>query len=151
MISLILGFASSVVPKVFDLFKDHSDKKQELALLDRQLELQKMVAAEKTAQVQYESQSANYQSDNELMMSAINQQTEMVRNAHTWVADINALVRPVFAFSAIYFLHVIVWGSLSNDPAAAERAAKLLAAPLIIEFVLYVIGFWLGNRSFGKK
>lgn len=42
LLASLLGFIGSAFPDLIKLFRDTQDRKQELAILDRQMELQKL-------------------------------------------------------------------------------------------------------------
>ena len=42
IIGSLIGFAGSALPKVFDMVNDWQDRKQELAIMDRQIEASKL-------------------------------------------------------------------------------------------------------------
>lgn len=141
MISLLLGFLSSSIPSVLNFFRDISDKKQEVTLLKLQME--------------YANQQALHQLDiAELQASAqiltATQQTDAVNlgRTHSWVNDINGLIRPLGAIFAFWVIGAVVYGALTGD---THIATTILAIPLITDTVMFIIGYWYGNRSFSKS
>lgn len=150
MISLVLGFLSSVVPKAFDLFSQAQDKKHELALMDRQLEIQKQIMEERGRQIQVQVESEMYQADSSAFEAAINAQTEAVKvdGVYDWVKSMNAAVRPMMGMCVVAFL---LMGILSVwVPAVAVAFNALSGVAIIVELLMYIAGYFLGNRSFGK-
>ena len=47
LLGSVLGFGTSFLPKVMDYFQDKQDKAHELRLMDKQLENQKVLGAQK--------------------------------------------------------------------------------------------------------
>ena len=141
MLSLILGFLSSSLPNILNLFKDFSDKRQEIKLLELQM--------------QYANQQALRQLDiAELQASAqvlaATQQTDAVNlsRTHTWVNDLNGVIRPMGALFAFWVIGVVVFGAITGDH---QLATQILSVPLIADTVMFIIGYWYGNRSFSKS
>ena len=55
LLGSLLGFGTSFLPKVMDYFQDKQDKAHELALMDKQLEQQKVIGAQKLQMVNVEA------------------------------------------------------------------------------------------------
>ena len=47
LLGSVLGFGTSFLPKVMDFFQDKQDKKHELSLMEKQLEQQIQIGAQK--------------------------------------------------------------------------------------------------------
>lgn len=150
MLSLILGFASSVVPKVLDLFKEDQDRKHELALMDRQLEIQRQIEAEKTTQVKIKADTEMYQADSSAFEAAISAQTEAVQvdGVANWAKTLNAAVRPLLGTAVVAFIGMGLLSVWFAQVAVAFNA--LCAIPVITEMLMFILAYFMGNRSLGK-
>ena len=150
MLSMILGFVSSTVPEVFKFLNKKTDQKHELALLDKQLEIQKMIEQERTQQVTIQGNTDMYVADNSLLEAAINAQTEAVKvdGVYNWVKSLNAAVRPLMGMAVV----MVIWTGLVAVfiPSVAASFNAMLGVPLIVELVLYIAGYFLGSRSISK-
>lgn len=140
MLSLLLGFASSLLPKVTELWKDTSDKKHELELLKLNAEIQ-----DKAADRAFDVAVARAQGD----VFTATQQTDATNltRTHAWVNDLNGIIRPMGAIFAYALMGFVVYHSLYGD---IDVAGKVLGIPLLVETTQFIIGFWFGNRSFSK-
>jgi hypothetical protein len=90
ILAALIGFFSSSVPSILGLFQDKQDKDHELAVFDKQIELQKLGFAQQLQEIQLQTESAELQSMYSSMHTGI-----------TWVDALNQLVRPILAL--VYF------------------------------------------------
>lgn len=140
MVSLLLGFFSSILPQALKMFGDWSDKKHELALLTLQYE-----HADKVALRQLDL--AEIQAAGAIQQATVTADAEVVKNAHKWAIDINALIRPIGAIFAYWVIGFTVFHSLYGNAATANL---LLGIPLVVETCQFIIGYWFGQRSVVK-
>ena len=141
MISLLLGFLSSTLPAVLAFFKDKSDKAQEVTLLRLQLE-------SLDRQALHQLDIAELQSSAQTLIAT--QQTDAVNlgRTHSWVNDINGLIRPAGAVFSFWVVGAVVYGALTGDTSIAD---KILGVPLIADTVMFIIGYWYGHRSYTRR
>jgi UDP-N-acetylglucosamine enolpyruvyl transferase len=145
LLGSLLGFISSLVPQCLKLWQDRQDRKQELAIIDRQMKQARLGHQQRLEEINVQadiSQSqALYQHDSQLSGSP-------------WVESLRASVRPLitYAFFALFAtikisaLYVLVvdqgWSLAVAMPEIwGEETQALFSA---------VLGFWFGNRSINK-
>jgi len=97
LLGSLLGFGTSLIPKIIDFFQDKSDKKHELEVMARQAEIQ----LDKTAI------EANIRE-----VETIHEHDSSLDGA-PWVNTLRASVRPIITymfFAEFVVLTVAVWG-----------------------------------------
>lgn len=158
LLSTLLGFMSSGLPKVLDFFQDKSDKRHELELAkiqtERELQMaergflaQQRVEEIKLEQVQtegyYQERQSLYQHD-----------IEIGKGASQWVTNLRAMVRPTITFGLFALLVIVdiagIWYAWSTgadfkmmmDTVWDDETQMIWAS---------IIAFWFGSQAFGKK
>ena len=84
----LIGFIGSVIPDIFKAINDRRDKAHELAIMDRQMTLQERGIYQKLEEIQVNAEN------NELRILHQN-----YKSGISWIDMINALVRPILAYS----------------------------------------------------
>ena len=132
LLGSLLGFGTSLVPKVIDFFQDKADKKHELEVMTRQAEIQ----LDKTAI------DANIRE-----VETIHEHDSSLDGA-PWVNTLRASVRPIITymfFTEFVVLTVAVWGGWITTTEYTliwnSETQALWAA---------IAAFWFGGRQFRK-
>jgi len=132
LLGSLLGFGTSLIPKIIDFFQDKSDKKHELEVMARQAEIQ----LDKTAI------EANIRE-----VETIHEHDSSLDGA-PWVNTLRASVRPIITymfFAEFVVLTVAVWGGWITTTEYAliwgSETQTLWAA---------IAAFWFGGRQFRK-
>ena len=132
LLGSLLGFGTSLVPKVIDFFQDRADKKHELEVMTRQAEIQ----LDKTAI------DANIRE-----VETIHEHDSSLDGA-PWVNTLRASVRPIITymfFTEFVVLTVAVWGGWITTTEYTliwnSETQALWAA---------IAAFWFGGRQFRK-
>ena len=142
LISSVLGFGTSFLPKVLGYFEEKRDQAHELEMMDKQLEQQIQLGNQKM-------QMMNIDADIRETETLHKEHASITRKSSQWVINLSSSVRPVMtyllfiefliltfmlAFGAIdYQMYMMVW----NEPTQSVWAA--------------VVCFWYGQRSFNRK
>jgi UDP-N-acetylglucosamine enolpyruvyl transferase len=145
LLGSLLGFISSLVPQFLKIWQDRQDRKQELAIIDRQMEQARLGHQQRLEEINVQadiSQSqALYQHDSQLKGSS-------------WVESLRASVRPLitYAFFALFAtikisaLYVLIvdqgWSLTTAMPEIWDEETQALFAA--------VLGFWFGARMVNK-
>ena len=152
ILGALVGFIARLAPDLLKVFQDKQDKKHELDLLDKQLELQKMAARndlDKTIQEAVGAQQVSVQESYRAELDA-------VRTSNPWVAAYAATVRPTitYAFFILYCAVKIAQYKILIDPAlpwqAGLTAAQALVAiwnPEDVGLFAAVMTFWFADRT----
>ena len=157
LISTALSFLMGGVPKILDIFQDHSDKKQELALAQLQIERemkmmeagyanQARVAEIQTEQIAMQTQSANLQ-------AAYAHDIESAKGASTWVINCRAMVRPAITygmFLLLVFVDVFGFYYAIHTGVAFDDALNQLWDDDSQQIFASIIAFYFGGQAFKK-
>ena len=158
LLSTLIGFLSSGLPKVIDFFQDKSDKKHELELArmqtERELEMagigyqaQQKVEEIKLEQAQVEGFYAERQ-------SLYQHDIEIGKGAAQWVINMRAMVRPTITFGLFALLVIVdiagiayAWAhgadfKVMMDTVWDDETQAIWAS---------IIAFWFGSQAFSKK
>jgi hypothetical protein len=162
IIGLLGGGFMRLLPEIMAFLNRKTDNVHELAMMDKQIDLQKLKAADdrETIRTQGEEDRATIgsKSDAESVLALLDAQKEalkgqMQRTGFKWVDALNFLVRPLvtYFFVGLYgfvklamiilaFQQIDAWGSVvqvwSNDDAGILSG---------------ILGFWFVGRVFDKK
>lgn len=137
-----LGFASSMLPQLLKMWQNKQDRLQnaqdnvqELAIIDRQIEQQKLQGAQKLQEVQVEAN---------IREIASLHQHDAGLSGSPWVESLRASVRPIITYSFFgLFTFVKVHSALLYGTIALwDEPTQILFAA--------VISFWFGNRTVSK-
>jgi hypothetical protein len=157
LLSTLIGFLSSGLPKIIDFFQDKSDKRHELELArmqtERELNLaeigyqaQQKVEEIKLEQTQVEGFYAERQ-------SLYQHDIEIGKGAAQWVINMRAAVRPTITFGLFALLVIVdiagiayAWShgadfKVMMDTIWDDETQAIWAS---------IIAFHFGNRAFGK-
>lgn len=158
LLSTLLGFFSSGLPKVLDFFQDKSDKRHELELAkiqtERELQMaergflaQQRVEEIKLEQVQtegyYQERQSLYQHD-----------IEIGKGASQWVTNLRAMVRPTITFGLFALLVIVdvagIWYAYTTG-STFETMMNLVWDDETQAIWASIIAFWFGSQAFAKK
>jgi len=169
LLSTLIGFLSSGLPKILDFFQDKSDKKHELELARMQTE-RDLKMAEVTAQAQQKTAEINavgQQKAEEIKLeqtqvegfyaerqSLYQHDIEIGKGAAQWVTNMRAMVRPTITFGLFALLVIVdiagiayAWAhgadfKVMMDTVWDDETQAIWAS---------IISFWFGSQAFGKK
>ncbi|NQY82468.1 MAG: hypothetical protein HRT36_05485 [Alphaproteobacteria bacterium] len=94
MLGMIIGAVLPLVKEGFGMAKDYQDNKHELALMAQQAEIQSRIETTKL-------QSSHIDAGIRDRESVRNHDATVMRNASTWVVNLNGLIRPGVTVLAI--------------------------------------------------
>ena len=144
LLGSLIGFISSAFPDFLNIWQDRSDKKHELAILDRQMEAQKQGYNQRLEEIHVQADISESQA---LYKHA--SQPSGVR----WVEALRASVRPIltYAFFAL-FATVKISALLNLLDSGAPITDSLIAIWDIETQALFaaVMSFWFGQRALSK-
>lgn len=146
LIGSLIGFLSAAFPDILEAYRDKQDRSHELAIMDRQIELQKQGHINRLDEIEL-------QADVEQSRS-LYRHDESVK-ASTWVNNLRASVRPIitYAFFGLFaavklatFIFLITKMQLAPTQALVniwDTETQALFAT--------TMAFWFGNRGFTKR
>jgi len=158
ILSTILGFASSGLPKILDFFQDKSDKKHELELAriqnERELAMAErgFAAQQKIEEIKLEeTQTEGYYKEREALYQ---HDMKIGEGASQWVINLRASVRPVVTYLFVALLVVVdisgIWWAWSTGVDFA-KAMELCFDDQEMQILATIIAFWFGSQAFQKK
>jgi hypothetical protein len=141
ILSALLGFVSSSFPEVVKLFQDRQDKKHELILMNKQIELQKMNMRMRLDEVRIEGEATE--------MKALYENT---RTNVAWVDAFAGTVRPVlaYAFILMFILTKLPFILLMPENLYNIELIGLLWTESDSCIFSSIIAFYFGSRQFSK-
>jgi len=158
LLSTLIGFLSSGLPKIVDFFQDKSDKKHELELMriqtERDLKLAEAgaIAQQKVEEIKLEqTQTEGYYAERQ---SLYQHDIEIGKGASQWVTNMRAMVRPTITFGLFTLLVIVdiagIWYAWTHgadfkvmmDTIWDDETQAIWSS---------IIAFWFGSQAFGKK
>jgi hypothetical protein len=144
LIGSLLGFVSSLFPDLLKLFRERQDRRHELAIMDRQMEMMRSGHQQRLEEIQVQADIAESQA---LYKSA-------VPTGVKWVDALAGTVRPVITY-AFFALFAAVKGSALYVLIAVEGMLLAQALPQIWDpetqaLFAAVMSFWFGQRALAK-
>jgi len=145
LLGTLLGFGTSVIPTVFDFFKEKSKRAADLEELKLRAELQakgiELNIKQIQAQADVEETKGLYAQDSSLKGSS-------------WIESMRASVRPVITY-VFFILFVLIKvcaliSLLKSGSPIVDALPKLWDEETAGLFAA-VVAFWFGNRAFQKR
>ena len=145
LLGSLLGFISSLFPDVLKLWRDKGDKAHELAILDRQMQLQQVLHSQRLEEIRVQGQ--------------VVESTALYKHARftgvKWVDALSGTVRPIITY-AFFLLYMAVKMAqiylLLTDNYDLQLAEVLLGIWHAEDQALFaaVMSFWFGQRALEK-
>ena len=157
ILSGILGFATSGLPRVLKFFEQKGDNAHEeamaklemeraLAMAEKGFASQEKIEEFKTDQVEMETYA-------EERVALYKHDEKHAQNASTWVINLRASVRPIitYIFVSIFLFADIagLWWAI-NTGVDFETAMNIVISTEEMAIISSIIGFWFGSRHWDK-
>jgi len=150
----LLGGIFRLAPEVLKHLDKKNERQHELAMFDKQCELEKVRGQIKLEEIGAQRDMAIDVGVMDAFKAAIDQQTEMVKAAGGWVASLSASVRPVMT----YFLLMLYGAAKTATMVIAYHHDQSLAEVLkaawgVDDMALLsgVVNFWILDRTLAKR
>ena len=145
LLGSLLGFITSAFPQLLGLIKDWQDRRHELAILDRQMEMQRQGHTQRLEEIAVAADIAESQA-----IYRHDAQPSGVK----WVDGLRSSVRPMITY-AFFLLFAAVKGSGLYLLIAVEGLVLAEALPQVWDgetaaLFAAVVSFWFGARSLAK-
>lgn len=145
LLGSLLGFLSSTFPEFLKLFRDSQDRKHELAILDRQMEQQRLGHSHRLEEIQIAADVAETQA----LYSYANHPT-----GSPWVEALQASVRPVITYAFFLVFAVVKVSALATllqtDGVTLAVALQATWDEETQALFAAVMSFWFGSRQISK-
>ncbi len=142
LLASIAGFVSSLIPEIVKFFKDKNDKKHELEILNKQIELTKINLSERVDEVRSSYDAAELASLYTTFKSGVN-----------WIDALNASVRPIMAycFFGLYsMLKYLQYSAVISSTRSIVEYLDILWTTDDQAIFAGIISFYFGQRTFSK-
>ncbi len=149
-----IGGIFRLAPEVLKFFDKKNERQHELAMFDKQCDLEKVRGQQKLAEIGAQRDAAIDVGVMDAFHAAINQQAEMVKAAGGWAAKLSASVRPVVTYWVLFiwsFVHVwFAWNSWLNGMPPAE-VFKTMMTPDFSALLSGTINYWFLDRTLKQR
>lgn len=150
----LIGGIFRLAPEVLKWLDKKDERQHELAMFQRQCELEAQRGQQKLAEIGAQREAAIDVGVMDAFNAAIQQQTEMVKAAGGWVASLSASVRPVVTYWILFiwsFVHVwFAWNAWLLGAPPAE-VFKAMMSPDFSALVAGTLNYWFLDRTLAKR
>lgn len=150
LLSWLSGGLLRMIPEFLTFFDKKNERKHELSMLDKQMALKQIEAANELSLEKEKHESAVDAGMIQALVEATKAQGSMTGNK--FIDGLNILVRPLVTYSifglyAIVRITIIVTG-ISADPHAWAEVLKATWTSDDFELLSGIMGFWFVNRKY---
>lgn len=150
----LMGGVFRLIPEFFKFLDRRDERKHELAMFDRQCDLEKVRGQIKLDEINAQRDAAVDTGMVSAFKAAIDQQAEMVKAAGGKIAALSASVRPVMTYYMLGVygcvkIAIFVLSLINKDP-AVQVLAKVWT-PEDMALLCGVVNYWLLDRSLAKR
>jgi hypothetical protein len=150
----IFGGVFRLAPEVLKYFDKKNERGHELAMFDKQCDMEKVRGAQKLAEIGAQREAAVDAGVMDAFSAAINQQAEMVKAAGGWAASLSASVRPVATYWILLlwsFVHVwFAWNAWLQGLPPVE-VFKYVMSPDFSALLSGTINYWFLDRTLKQR
>lgn len=154
LLGSIFGGLFRMAPEVLKWLDKKNERSHELAMFDKQCDLEKQRGAQKLQEIGAQRDAALDTGAMAAFQAAIQQQSEMVKAAGGWAASLSASVRPVVTYWVLFiwsFIHVwFAWNSWLAGAPAAEVFKTMMTADMSA-LVSGTLNYWFLDRTLAKR
>lgn len=155
IVGSLLGGLFRLAPEVLKWLDKNNERKHELAMFDRQCQLEQQRGAQRLQEIGAQHGMAVDQGAMAALNAAITQQTEMVRAAGPgWVASLSASVRPLVTYWILFiwsFIHVwFAWNAYLAGASPKEVFSTMMTTDLAA-LVAGTLNYWFMDRTLAKR
>lgn len=150
----LIGGIFRLAPEVLKWLDKKNERQHELAMFDKQCELEKVRGQQKLAEIGAERDKAIDVGAMAAFSAAIQQQTDMVKAAGGWAASLSASVRPVVTYWVLFiwsFVHVwFAWNAWLQGMPPAD-VFKTMMTPDFSALLSGTINYWFLDRTLKQR
>lgn len=155
LLGAIFGGLFRLAPEVLKFLDKKNERGHELAMFDRQCELEAQRGVQKLQEIGAQHAAAVDAGVLDALKGAIDQQADMVKAAgRGWVASLSASVRPVVTYWVLFiwsFVHIwFAWNAWLQGMPPVE-VFKTAMSPDFSALVAGTINYWFLDRTLAKR
>ena len=150
LLGSIFGGLFRLAPEVLKFLDRKNERGHELAMFNRQCELEQVRGEMKLAEIGAERDKAIDTGVMAAFEAAINQQAEMAKAAGGWVASLSASVRPVVTYWILAIWSAAhVWFAVIayNEGLPVKEVFKMIMSPDFAALVAGTFNYWFLDRT----
>lgn len=150
----VLGGVFRLVPEAFKFFDRKDERKHELAMFDRQCELEKLRGDQKLQEIGAQRDATVDSGVVDAFKLAIEQQTEMVKASGGKLAALSASVRPVMTYYLLVIYGIVKTAMFTLMVSSGQPIAQTIVSlwsPEDMALLCGVINYWILDRSLTKR
>jgi len=154
IVGSLLGGIFRLVPEAIKFWDKKNEREHELAMFEKQCELEKVKGSQKLAEIGAQKEATIDSGVMDAFNAAINQQAEMVAAAGGWAASLSASVRPVMTYYLLLLYGVFKTATMAIGYASGQPVPELLKDAWSVDDMALlsgVINFWILDRSLAKR
>jgi hypothetical protein len=150
----LLGGIFRLAPEVIKYFDKKNERQHELAMFDKQCDLEKVRGQIRLEEIGAQRDMAVDVGVMDAFKAAIDQQTEMVKVAGGRVAALSASVRPVMTYYLLLLYGVAKTASIVLAYHAGQPMLEVLKAAWGVDDMALlsgVVNYWILDRTLAKR
>lgn len=154
LLGSIFGGLFRLAPEVLKWLDKKNERQHELAMFNRQCDLEAQRGAQKLQEINAQHGMAVDVGVLDAFKSALDQQAEMAKAAGGWVASLSASVRPVVTYWVLFiwsFVHIwFAWNAWLQGMPPVEVFKTAMSADFAA-LVSGTINYWFLDRTLAKR
>ncbi len=150
----LIGGAFRLAPELLKWLDKKNERQHELAMFEKQCELEKVRGAQKMAEIGAERDLAVDTGVIAAFKSAIDQQTEMAKAAGGFIAGLSASVRPVMTYYLLIaygVAKIAVFMLLRQQGVSGAELVAKMWTPDDMALLCGVVNYWIMDRTLVKR
>lgn len=150
----LLGGIFRLAPEVLKFFDKKNERQHELAMFDKQCDLEKVRGQIKLEEIGAQRDMAIDTGVMDAFKAAIDQQTEMAKAAGGWVASLSASVRPVMTYYLLLLYGAAKTASMALAYYSGQPMLEVLKGAWSVDDMALlsgVVNFWILDRTLAKR
>ena len=150
----VLGGVFRLLPEVIKYFDKKNERAHELAMFDKQCDLEKVRGQIRLEEIGAQRDMAVDVGVMDAFKAAIDQQTEMVKAAGGWVASLSASVRPMMTYYLLLLYGLAKTASIVLAYSAGQPMLEVLKAAWGVDDMALlsgVVNYWILDRTLAKR
>jgi hypothetical protein len=154
IIGSLLGGVFRLVPEVIKYFDKKNERQHELAMFDKQCDLEKVRGQIRLEEIGAQRDMAVDVGVIDAFKAAIDQQTEMVKAAGGWVASLSASVRPMMTYYLLLLYGVAKTAAIVLAYLAGQPMLEVLKEAWSVDDMALlsgVVNYWILDRTLAKR